>query len=395
LTGAVRMLSPTRRFSPKWAIIYMLQVYFDFNATAPTRGVVIDAVNEAMAAGGNASSVHATGRAARATVEKARTSVAGLVGAEHGWVIFCGSGTEADNQVLRCAGADTVLISAIEHEAVLLARSDAVRIPVGANGVIDLSLLEEALAASKGKTLISVMAANNETGVLQPMKEISRLARKYGSMFHTDAIQAAGKVSVDMAEWDVDFLSLSAHKIGGPQGVGALVARDRTLLNRFVHGGGQEGGLRAGTENVAGIAGFGAAAEAALDGLAEFGALAALRDRLEEALIAIEPSIEVFGADQARLPNTSKLATPGLTSETQVMGMDLAGYAISAGSACAAGRVEPPYVLTAMGVDDALSTCAVRISLGWTTTADEIDGFVAEWSKLHARNRGRSARAAG
>ena len=373
----------------------MLQVYFDFNATAPMRGVVIDAVNEAMAAGGNASSVHATGRAARATVEKARTSVAGLVGAEHGWVIFCGSGTEADNQVLRCAGADTVLISAIEHEAVLLARSDAVRIPVGANGVIDLSLLEEALAASKGKTLISVMAANNETGVLQPMKEISRLARKYGSMFHTDAIQAAGKVSVDMAEWDVDFLSLSAHKIGGPQGVGALVARDRTLLNRFVHGGGQEGGLRAGTENVAGIAGFGAAAEAALDGLAEFGAVAALRDRLEEALLAIEPSIEVFGADQARLPNTSKLATPGLTSETQVMGMDLAGYAISAGSACAAGRVEPPYVLTAMGVDDALSTCAVRISLGWTTTADEIDGFVAEWSKLHARNRGRSARAAG
>ena len=389
------MLSPTRRFSPKWAIIYMLQVYFDFNATAPMRGVVIDAVNEVMAAGGNASSVHATGRAARATVEKARASVAALVGAERGWVIFCGSGTEADNQVLRCAGADTVLISAIEHEAVLLARSDAVRIPVGANGVIDLSLLEEALAASKGKTLISVMAANNETGVLQPMKEISRLARKYGSMFHTDAIQAAGKVSVDMAEWDVDFLSLSAHKIGGPQGVGALVARDRTLLNRFVHGGGQEGGLRAGTENVAGIAGFGAAAEAALDGLAEFGALAALRDRLEEALIAIEPSIEVFGADQARLPNTSKLATPGLTSETQVMGMDLAGYAISAGSACAAGRVEPPYVLTAMGVDDALSTCAVRISLGWTTTADEIDGFVAEWSKLHARNRGRSARAAG
>ena len=368
-----------------------MQAYFDFNATAPTRSEAIDAINEAMGLCGNASSVHSAGRTARGIVEKARSSVASLVGAKPDSVIFCGSGTEADNQALRCVSVENVIISTIEHEAVMQACVDPVKVAVGKDGVIDLAALEKALAESKVKTLVSVMAANNETGVIQPIKEISRLARKYNTIMHTDAIQAAGKIEISVDDWDVDLLSLSAHKIGGPQGVGALIACNPVSLNRFVHGGGQERGLRAGTENVAGIAGFGAAAEAALAGLDNFSALKKMRNSIENGLLEIDPLIKIFGQDRERLPNTSKLASPGLNSETQVMGMDLAGFAISAGSACAAGRVETPYVLTAMGVEDYLANSAIRISLGWTTTEKEIDDFVQQWSKLFVRNRNRTS----
>lgn len=369
--------------------------YLDFNATAPIRPSALEAVTEAYRAGGNASSVHTVGRAAKARVDKARKSVAALAGAEPGWVIFCGSGTEADNHVLRCAGADNVLISTIEHEAVTLARSDSQKIPVWHDGVVDLGALEEALAASTGKTLVSIMTANNETGIIQPVADIARLAHAHGALCHTDAIQAAGKIPVDMAGWDVDFMSLSAHKIGGPQGVGALLVRDRTMLDRFVHGGGQEAGLRAGTENVPGIAGFGAAAEEALATLDDFADLATKRDQMEDRIREIAPSVTIFGGNRARLPNTSKFAAPGLSSETQVMGLDLAGVAISAGSACSAGRVEPPFVLKAMGIDDALSVCAIRVSMGWTTTDDDIDRFVSAWGDLYRRHDGRDTAAAG
>ncbi len=367
------------------------RVYLDFNATAPVRPQVVEAMAEAMRAGGNASSVHATGRAARSRVEEARRRVAALVGADPSQVIFTGSGTEADNQALRCTVRPHALVSAIEHEAVLNARPDARRVPVTPAGIVDLAALERMLAALDGPAVVSVMAANNETGILQPVAEAARLAHAHGALVHTDAIQAAGKVPVDMAALGVDFLSLSAHKIGGPQGVGALVCRDRSLVERLIHGGGQEGGLRAGTENVAGIVGFGVAASSAASGLDGFAALARLRDEMESRLAAIAQDIVVFGKERERLPNTTKVATPGLSSEVQVMGLDLAGIAISAGSACAAGRVEPPYVLTAMGVDDALAVCAVRISLGWTTNPDDIDRLVEAWQGLYRRRRGRSA----
>ena len=370
------------------------QIYLDFNATAPTRPEVIDAMAEAMRAGGNASSVHATGRAARALVEQARRRVAALVNASTENVIFVGSGTEANNQVLRCAGRPTLVISAIEHESVLLAREDAIVVPVHANGVVDLTALEAQLAEVDGSAIVSIMAANNETGILQPIADIASLAHRHGALIHTDAIQAAGKIPVDMAALGTDFLSLSAHKIGGPQGVGALICRDRSLLARLVHGGGQEAGLRAGTENVAGIAGFGVAAVSAQAGLEQFAALGVLRDSLEHRLAALAPNLTVFGQNQGRLPNTSKIATPGLSSEVQVMGLDLAGIAISAGSACAAGRVEAPYVLTAMGVAEDLAVCAVRISLGWTTTGDDIDRLVESWRALYERAQSRSATAA-
>ncbi len=369
------------------------QIYLDFNATAPTRPEVIDAMAEAMRAGGNASSVHATGRAARALVEEARRRVAALVNASAENVIFVGSGTEANNQVLRCAGRPKLIISAIEHESVLFARDDAIMVPVHANGVVDLEALEALLARTDGAAIVSVMAANNETGILQPIADITRLAHDHGALMHSDTIQAAGKIPVDMPALGADFLSLSAHKIGGPQGVGAVICRDRSLLARFVHGGGHEGGLRAGTENVAGIAGFGVAAVSARAGLEQFAALGAQRDALERRMADLVPGVAVFGHDQGRLPNTSKIATQGLSSETQVMGLDLAGIAISAGSACAAGRIEAPYVLTAMGVAEELAICAVRVSLGWTTTSDHIDRFMVAWHALHERAHSRSSTA--
>ncbi|MEE8445526.1 MAG: cysteine desulfurase family protein [Alphaproteobacteria bacterium] len=365
--------------------------YLDFNATAPTRPEVIEAVADAMRSGGNASSVHGPGRAARARVEQARRRVAALVGAEPSGVIFTGSGTEANNQALRRTGRARLLVGAIEHESVIQARDDAELIPVGADGRVDLAALERLLDGDGGPALVSVMAANNETGIVQPVAEVARLAHARGALVHCDAVQAAGKLPVDMAALGVDFLSLSAHKIGGPQGVGALVCRDPARLGRLVHGGGQEAGLRAGTENVPGIVGFGVAADSALRGLDGFAALADLRDGLEARMRAEANDIVVIGGDVARLPNTAKVATPGLAAEVQVMGLDLAGVAISAGSACSAGRVEIPYVLNAMGVAEEIAYCAVRVSLGWTTTADDLDAFFGAWSGLRRRGAGPAA----
>lgn len=366
------------------------QVYLDFNATTPARAEAIEAVTAAMAASGNASSVHATGRAARALVEDARTAVAGLVGAQPDGVIFTASGSEANNQALRCSGRDLVLVSAIEHESVLRARDDAGTIPVDRNGVLDLAALEAQLRADPRPAIVSVMLANNETGVIQPVADVARLAHASDALVHCDAVQAAGKIPVDMAALGVDLLSISAHKIGGPQGVGALIVREAASIGRLVHGGGQERGLRAGTENVPGIAGFGAAARAALDGLSDFADVARLRDRLESGLRAFDTSVTVFGADVPRLPNTSSFAAPGLTSETQVIGLDLAGFAVSAGSACSAGKIEAPYVLLSMGVPESLAHCTLRVSLGWTTTAADVEALLVAWQSLRRRAHRRA-----
>jgi cysteine desulfurase len=366
-------------------------VYLDFNATAAARPEVIEAVAAAMAEGGNASSVHAAGRAARARVEDARRAVAALVGAEPGGVIFTGSGTEANNQALRCTGRPRVLVSAIEHESVLGARDDAGRIPVGADGCVDLAALEAMLAGDDRPAIVSVMLANNETGAIQPLAEVVRIARRRGALVHSDAVQAGGKIPVDMAVLGVDLLSLSAHKMAGPQGVGALVMRNPALVGRLIHGGGQERALRAGTENVPGISGFAVAARMARAGLDRFAALAGLRDGLEAGMRAVDPAVVVFADRVPRLPNTCKVATPGLAAETQVIGLDLAGVAISAGSACSAGKIEAPSVLTAMGVAEALARCAVRVSLGWSTTGAHIDAFLAAWRTLRMRALGATA----
>ena len=365
-------------------------VYLDYNATSPARPEIVEAVARALERGGNASSIHGFGRAARAVVEAARRDVAALIGAAPDQVVFTGSGTEANNQALRCAGRRRVIASAIEHDSVLNACPDAEIAPVTGDGVIDLDALDAQLAGG-GPALVALMLANNETGVIQPVADAVAIARRHGALVHCDAVQAAGKIALDVDALGADFVSLSAHKLSGPQGVGALVVRRPGTLERLVHGGGQERGLRAGTENVAGIAGFGAAARLAADGLADFARLAGLRDALESRIRAIAPATTVFGRAAPRLPNTAKFTMPGVSSETQVMAMDLAGIAISAGSACSSGTVEPPYVLSAMGVPDDVAVTAVRVSLGWRSGADDIDRFVAAWQTLYERAGARAA----
>ncbi|HEY2871556.1 MAG TPA: cysteine desulfurase family protein [Reyranella sp.] len=342
------------------------------------RPVALDAMVDALRAGGNPSSVHRPGRAARAQIDKARKQVAALVGALPGEVVFTSGGTEANNLALR--GQKRVLVSAIEHESVLKAVPDAERIPdpehipVDGNGVIDLAALERMLADKPA--LVSVMFANNETGVIQPIAEVVRLARGAGALVHCDAVQAVGKVSVDLHGLGVDYLSLSAHKLGGPTGVGALVVCDGAPFVTDRVGGGQEANRRAGTENVAGIAAFGAAAAASRDGLD----VSALRDRIEASLPG-----KVYGAGAPRLPNTTCLSMPGVKAETQVMALDLAGVAVSAGSACSSGKVARSAVLTAMGVEPAEAETAIRISCGWNTVFEDIDRLIAAWQGLYIR----------
>jgi cysteine desulfurase len=346
--------------------------YLDHNATSPMRPVAFDAMVEALRLGGNPSSVHRPGRAARARIDKGRKQVAELVGALPGEVVFTSGGTEANNMALR--GHKRVLVSAIEHESVLKAAADAERIPVDSNGVIDLAALERMLGGEPA--LVSVMFANNESGVIQPIAEVVRLARAAGTLVHCDAVQAAGKVPFDLHGLGVDYLSLSAHKLGGPTGIGALVVREGAPLATDRVGGGQEGYRRAGTENVAGIAGFGAAAEASCDGLD----VAALRDRIETSLPG-----KVYGAAAPRLPNTTCISMPGVKAETQVMALDLAGVAISAGSACSSGKVTRSAVLTAMGIEASEAETAIRISCGWNTVFEDIDRLIAAWKGLYTR----------
>ncbi len=366
-------------------------VYLDYNATAPARPEIADAVAEALRVGGNASSIHAAGRAARESVETAREELAALIGAAPEEIVFTGSGTEADNQALRCAGRRRVIASAVEHEAVRFAQAGIESAPVAADGRLDLEALDRLLAASGEPAVVAVMLANNETGVIQPVAEAVGIAHRHGALVHCDAVQAVGKIPIDVAALGADTYALSAHKFAGPQGVGALVVRRPGAIGRVVHGGGQERGLRAGTENVAGIVGLGVAARLAAAALDDFTELRILRDSLEQQIRAIAPETVVFGEAAPRLPNTAKFTMPGVASETQVMAMDLAGICISAGSACAAGKVEPPYVLTAMGVADEVAVTATRVSLGWASRPEDVDAFVAAWRELYLRAGARAA----
>jgi cysteine desulfurase len=358
-------------------------VCLDHNATSPLRPVAFDAMAEALRAGGNPSSVHRSGRAARARVDAARRQVAVLVGAMPSEIVFTSGGTEANNLAITGTGCMRVLVSAVEHDSVLKAAPDAEIIPVDGNGLIDLAALDRMLAAAKEPTLVSVMFANNETGVLQPLADVVRLARVTGALVHCDAVQGAGKAAVDLHGLGVDYLSVSAHKIGGPTGIGALVVRGNAPFVTDRRGGGQESNRRAGTENVAGIAGFGAAAEAARGGVDS----AALRDRLEAALLAIAPEARVFGAKASRLGNTVCISMPGVRAETQVMALDLAGVCVSAGAACSSGKVTRSPVLTAMAIDPAVADTALRISFGWNTQPEDIERLIAAWRDLYTRVR--------
>lgn len=358
-----------------------MAVYLDHNATTPMRPQAVAAMVEAMHVVGNASSVHGFGRAARARVDGARRQVAALVGGAAANVVFTSGGTEANNLALRGCGRRRVLVSAIEHDSVLGAIEDAEQIPVDAHGVVDLAALERTLAASTEPAIVAVMLANNETGVIQPVAEVVRIAHRHGALVACDAVQAAGKIALDMAALGVDYLSLSAHKLGGPQGAGALVLRDGAPLSAVQTGGGQERGRRGGTENVAGVVGFGAAVEIAGRELDAFARLAALRDRVQAAL----DGARVLGADAPRLPNTLNVAMPGVPAQTQIMALDLAGIAVSAGSACSSGKVKASPVLRAMGVAEADAGSALRISFGWNSTEDDAARMIAAWMDVYRR----------
>jgi len=374
------------------------RIYLDWNATAALRPQARAATTAALDLAGNASSIHAEGRAARQLIERAREQVAALVGAEPKLVTFTAGGTEANNLALtpaiqvgdQKAPCDRLLISAIEHVSVRAGGQFAPEalevIPVIGGGTVDCAALAERLAAlAPRRVLVSVMLANNETGVVQPISEVAAAAHAAGALLHVDAVQGAGRIACDINELEADLLTISAHKLGGPKGAGALVRRNETLHlpHPLMRGGGQERGLRAGTENVAAIAGFGAAAEAARhDRQADAGRMTALRERLEKRLKAATPKAVIFGADAPRIPNTTLVAVPGMKAETAVIALDLAGFAVSSGAACSSGKVQPSHVLAAMGASPEMARGGVRISLGWTTTETEIDCFVDAWIKV-------------
>lgn len=360
-------------------------VYLDFNATAPIRPEVVDAMVTIMAAGGNPSSVHQAGRTARNRVEEARSRLAQLLGCKPPEIIFTSGGTEANNFALSSFAGRPLLISAGEHDSVLAAAGDAVRLPLKADGLLDLAALGACLDTAGEGALVSVMLANNETGVIQPVAEIAALVHQKGGLFHCDAIQGAGKIPVDFKALGADMMSVSAHKFGGPQGIGALVLRDGLAVPPLLKGGGQELGRRAGTENVAGIVGMGVAAQSAREGLDAYKTVTTLRDTLEAQLLDMSPDSHIYGREAPRLPNTTTISMPGVASELQVMTLDLDGIAVSAGSACSSGKVKASHVLKAMGASDEEAGSAIRISLGWTTTEVEVDRLVESWRKLYQR----------
>lgn len=374
----------------------MSGVYLDFNATAPVRLEAIAAMTRALETGGNPSSIHAAGRAARAIVEQAREEVAALIGGPASTVVFTGGGTEANALAVESAvatGSRRLIVSAIEHESVVeTAKASGAQVellPVGADGLADLDWLRTRLASwdtADGKPFVALMLANNETGIIQPVAAASEIVRAADGWLHVDAIQAAGKIALDSRALGADTLTISGHKFGGPQGVGALTFGPRATLVRRQHGGGQERGRRAGTENVAGIAGLGAAAAAALRDLETFAAQAALRD-LAAACLEAEGAVVIAPASP-RLANTLCVASPGHASDLQVMGLDLAGVMVSAGSACSSGKVKASAVLTAMGLTD-LAPYAIRISGGWATRETDWAAFVAAWTDVHSRHAAR------
>ena len=372
-------------------------VYLDFNATAPIRPQAANAVARALQVGGNPSSVHAAGRAARAVVEQARAQVAALVAMPSGSVVFMSGAAEANALAVMSAvagGTRRLIVSAIEHETVIetaKASGAAVELlPVDTRGVADIAWLAERLGrwdAADGAPFVALMLANNETGVIQPVAEASALVRPLGGWLHVDAVQAAGKVPIEMKMLGADTLSLSAHKLGGPQGVGALVFGGRARLVRQMHGGGQERSVRAGTENVSGIAGFGAAAEASMAGLGS--EQADWRDAAAARLVR-DAGVAIIGEGAPRLPQTLCFAAPGFGSELQVMQMDLAGVMVSAGSACSSGKVKASRVAEAMGLTD-LAPYVLRVSSGWSAVEADWTQFTDAWLDAYAHNRKRHA----
>lgn len=370
----------------------MSEIYLDNNASTALEPSVSKAMQEVMQQPLNPSSTHTLGRKAHGLLESARAKIAKLANAKDCHVIFTSSGTECNNLAINGLSGYKILVSAIEHPSVLKTakNSGCVVVPVTKEGVINTEALAKLLAQEKGKYLVSVMLANNETGIIQPIKEVVRIAHQHGALVHTDAAQCFGKISVDMEELGVDMITISAHKFGGPQGAAALIAKKTVPLHALIIGGGQEQSFRAGTQNVAAIHGFGVAAEIALN--AQTQDVETLRDRLEAELQAFSPEVKIFGQNISRLPNTISVTMPNVVAETQLIHFDLNGIAVSAGSACSSGKIEISHVLRAMGVEDNIAKTAIRVSLGKNNTISDIEAFIFAWKQLYRKvNEERNA----
>lgn len=368
-------------------------IYLDYNATAPLRPEAISAMQEIMTFPANPSSVHVYGREAKKHLEAARSIIAESVSAFANEVTFTASGSEANATALRGFKNRRIFTSATEHSSVLHYADDT--IAVDTNGMVQHDALRELLKNEHRPALVSVMLANNETGVIQPMREIAAICKEYNAVLHCDAVQALGKIPVDIGTLGADMLTLSAHKCGGPVGAAALIVRQNIAFDALIKGGGQELGKRAGTENLAAIAGFAAAVQAASQQTAHIKQQREQLKPLEQLCHALGGT--VAGCETERLPNTSCIIMPGIGSEVQLMNLDLAGFAVSAGSACSSGRIAQSHVLKAMGFsgDDAAS--ALRISCGWNTKNDEIEAFTKAWGAMCERlgqKRGHQAKAA-
>jgi cysteine desulfurase len=370
------------------------RAYFDWNATAPLREPARAAMMVALGLTGNASSVHGEGRAARRLIEDARAQVASLVGADAKDITFTSSATEANILALtptieiggRKAPRDRLFVSSVEHPSVRsggrFAGDTVETLPVDSDGVVDLHALRSAIARAE-HPLVSVMLANNETGVIQPIHEIAVIVHAANGLLHVDAVQGPGRIDCDIKKLGADLLSISAHKLGGPQGVGALIRRGDIQIEPLIRGGGQERGLRAGTENVAAIAGFGAAcAAAAANWRSEAGHMTALRDLIEAGILARVPQAVIFGQGAERLPNTTLFAVPGFKAETAIIAFDLNGIAVSSGSACSSGKVQASHVLAAMAVEPELARGALRVSLGWSTRDSDVENLLHALTKV-------------
>ena len=379
----------------------MTRYYLDHNATAPIRPEVIDIVAETMRHDGNSLSVHEEGRRAHKTLEDAREQVRALVNAPVNGVVFTSGGTESIHYALNGAmtphNIKRLFISALEHTAVpsnaAATGAEIETMPAKPSGVADLGWLRARLkdynVKRDGGFMVCLMYTNNETGAIQPMREAADIAHEAGGLLFCDAAQAVGKVPVNFVMSGADIMSFTGHKFGGPVGVGALVAGPNLPLEPVMRGGGHEQNRRAGTHNVAAIAGLGLACELAERSLARAGEIAALRDRMQDAAVAA--GAKIWGANEERLPGTLCLSAPGFSGATQLMTMDLAGLAISAGSACSSGKTKPSHVLTAMGASDDEATSAIRVSLGWNSTAEDAGAFIREWPKAYARIKARAA----
>ena len=362
------------------------KVYLDYNATGIVRPKVIDGIVEALGIQANASSVHKFGFAAKKLIEKSRNDLADFIKAEPKDIFFTSGGTESNVSVIN-SYKRKLIISSIEHESVFeTAKNIGINteiIPVDKNGIINLDFLDKILQDNKEPSLVSIMLANNETGIIQPISEAAKIIKYHGSLLHCDAVQALGKIKVDVQKLGAQILSFSAHKIGGPQGVGAIWVKNGVKLNSLLTGGAQENFKRAGTENISGIHGFACAInDISFD---EMHKLKSLRSKLEDKLTNIAP-INIYSYDKDRLPNTTCFSISGISREAQLIALDLDGIAVSSGSACSSGKIAHSHVLKAMGASEKDLDSAIRVSSGWNTNNSDIEKFIDSWSKIYFNN---------